>query len=117
MNFDSILRNKTLNELFMAEFDEVEELIKGYKSFVSKENINDFESEYIKVKTDYEESLKKLETYIEEQDCTIDETKAFKVVEIQSRTKNAFVNLIKKFFSETGFEAKRIRREIEIRFK
>ena len=103
MDFDSILRNDMLNELFMAEFEEVAEVIKCYESFVSIENRNDFEKEYTKVKADYNEAIKKLETYTEEQDCTIDETKSFKTIEIQSRTKNAFVNLIKKFFSNDEY--------------
>jgi hypothetical protein len=45
MNFDSILRNNMLNELFMAEYDEIAEVIKGYKAFVLKENLEDFENE------------------------------------------------------------------------
>ena len=103
MDFDSVLRNNMLNELFMAEYEEITEVIKGYKSFVPTESLNDFEKEYHKIKTNYDEATKKLDTYIEEPDCTIDETKAFKIIETQSRTKNAFVNLIKKYFSKEDY--------------
>lgn len=103
MDFDSVLRNNMLNELFMAEYEEVAEVIKGYKSFVPEDSLKDFEDEYCKVKADYDESMKKLEDYVEEPDCTLDETKSFKVIEVQSRTKNAFVNLIKKFFSQEEY--------------
>ena len=116
MNFDSILRNNMLNELFMAEYEEIAEVIKSYKSFVSEKNLEDFEKEYLEVKRNYDESIKKLETYVEEQDCTIDETKDFKIIEIQSRTKNAFVNLIKRFYSRDEY-IKNVQRPVKFEHK
>ena len=103
MNFDSILRNNMLNELFMAEYEEVVEIVKNYKALMADKNIKEFENEYFKINTDYNESLNKLDAYVEEPNCTIDETKSFKIVELQSRTKNALVNLIKKFFSKEDY--------------
>ena len=48
MDFGNVLRNNMLNELFMAEYEEVAGVIKDYKSFVPEDDLKLWTSTHVK---------------------------------------------------------------------